>query len=168
MSAQAAWRAWLHAASTQGGARAWRAMQGPADAWLAASPSSSTSGAAFGWRAQAAKHAAASHSRRGLATGFTPSRLYPKQAGWTPEALAVTGLLGTNLAVALLAKSDIPDARAFVQRHLLASVEALYEGRWHTLVTATVSHLSLVHLAINLGVMMAFRRVVQLSAAEVG
>lgn len=110
---------------------------------------------------------APSTARRGAAT-FTPSRLYPKQQGWTPEAATLWGLAAANVAAVLLAKTEVPEAQEFVLRHLRTSVEAVYDGRYHTLATAMFAHYSAVHCAINWGMLLLFRRVQQLQAAEVG
>jgi hypothetical protein len=71
------------------------------------------------------------------------------------------------VAGVMVAKREAPDARAFARDHLRASVAALYEGRWHTLATAALAHLSAVHCAINVGVLMFCRRTHQLAAGQV-
>jgi membrane associated rhomboid family serine protease len=110
--------------------------------------------------------AAAGMGRAAFAT-FTPSRLYPKAFKYTTEDAAFWGIIGANVLAALACKAEAPGAREFVMRHMRTSVEALVDGRYHTLVTCVVSHYSLIHMAINLAMLAVFRRTQPLAAGKV-
>ncbi|KIZ04302.1 hypothetical protein MNEG_3659 [Monoraphidium neglectum] len=109
--------------------------------------------------------AAAGMGRAAFAT-FTPSRLYPKAFKYTTEDAAFWGIIGANVLAALACKAEAPWAREFVMRHMRTSVEALVDGRYHTLVTCVVSHYSLIHMAINLAMLAVFRRTQPLAAGK--
>lgn len=97
---------------------------------------------------------------------FQPSRLYPKQHSGS-EAAAFWGLVGVNAAVAFAAKADAPEVRQAVSRHFRASVEAVTNGRVHTLLTSSICHTSLWHAGINLLLLLLYRRTQPLAATEV-
>lgn len=98
---------------------------------------------------------------------FQPSRLYPKQHT-TPEAYVFWGLVGLNVATALAVKIGPPEVQQAVLQHCRTSVEAVANGRLYTLLTSTVCHTSLVHCALNLLMLLMYRRTQPLTAKEVG
>ena len=70
-------------------------------------------------------------------------------------------------AVVVAAKSEAPAPREFVLRQMRTSVEALLEGRLHTLPACIVAHYSALHCALNLGLLTLFRRIAPLPAGKV-
>jgi hypothetical protein len=101
-------------------------------------------------------------------SAFQPSRLYPKQYYKTPEDYAFWGIIGLNFAGMLATKTDVPGLRDQLLQHCRASVDALYSGRLHTLLTSSVVHTSAWHCAANLAFLAFYRRTVRLTAREVG
>jgi hypothetical protein len=97
---------------------------------------------------------------------FQPSRLYPKQHT-TAEAYAFWGLIGLNVATTVAAKVGPPEAQQAILQHCRASVEAVADGRLYTLLTSSVCHTSAVHCAMNLLMLIMYRRVQPLTAREV-
>jgi hypothetical protein len=97
---------------------------------------------------------------------FQPSRLYPKQHT-TAEAYAFWGLIGLNVATTVAAKVGPPEVQQAILQHCRASVEAVADGRLYTLLTSSVCHTSAVHCAMNLLMLVMYRRVQPLTAREV-
>ncbi|WIA30804.1 hypothetical protein OEZ86_000862 [Tetradesmus obliquus] len=96
---------------------------------------------------------------------FQPSRLYPKQHT-TAEAYAFWGLIGLNIATTVAAKVGPPEVQQAILQHCRASVEAMADGRLYTLLTSSVCHTSAVHCAMNLLMLVMYRRVQPLTARE--
>jgi hypothetical protein len=112
---------------------------------------------ASGMRADAQRH---------YSQAFQPSRLYPKQHT-TAEAYAFWGLIGLNVATTVAAKVGPPEVQQAILQHCRASVEAVADGRLYTLLTSSVCHTSAVHCAMNLLMLVMYRRVQPLTAREV-
>jgi hypothetical protein len=112
---------------------------------------------ASGMRADAQRH---------YSQVFQPSRLYPKQHT-TAEAYAFWGLIGLNVATTAAAKVGPPEVQQAILQHCRASVEAVADGRLYTLLTSSVCHTSAVHCAMNLLMLVMYRRVQPLTAREV-
>lgn len=104
---------------------------------------------------------------RSLSTSFQPSRLYPKQQRLPSETYAFWGLVATNVAAVLWNKQEDPHIRQLSLQHLRTSVEAILDGRYHTLITSIFSHFSGIHCAVNLLMLVFSRSTLQLTAAEV-
>lgn len=106
-------------------------------------------------------------AQRHYSQAFQPSRLYPKRHQ-SSEAVAFWGIVGLNAATTFLAKSDAPEVQQLVSTYFKTSVAAVAEGRWYTLLTSSICHTSVVHCAVNLMLLVLYRRTQPLSAAEVG
>jgi membrane associated rhomboid family serine protease len=127
------------------------------------------------------------------AAPFRPSRLYRQRQGVvTTEAAAFWGIVAANFAGVLVAKQAVEGAgggggehqqqaaaatatttppptttaRDAVLDHCRASLSALSAGRFYTLLTSPLIHLSAVHCALNLLPLALCRRAVPLSGAE--
>jgi membrane associated rhomboid family serine protease len=125
------------------------------------------------------------------AAPFRPSRLYRQRQGVvTSEAAVFWGIVAANFVGVLVAKQAVEggdgqaaaapaattaatttpnptlSARDAVLDHCRASLSALRAGRWHTLLTSPLVHLSAVHCALNLFPLALCRRAVPLSGAE--
>jgi hypothetical protein len=118
-------------------------------------------------QAHAARHYSQQQQQQHLQQQvFQPSRLYPKQQGGS-EAAVFWGLVGVNAGVAFLAKAEAPEVKAALAQHCRASVASLADGRWHTLLTSSVCHTSVLHCGINLLLLALYRRTQPLRAREV-
>lgn len=104
---------------------------------------------------------------RQYSQAFQPTRLYPKRHQ-SSEALAFWGIFGLNAATTILAKSDKPEVQHAVSQHFKTSVAAVSEGRWYTVLTSSICHTSVVHCAVNLLMLLLYRRTQPLNAPEVG
>lgn len=158
-SASVAWRAACSSCASGG-------LRQRAGAGAAAAAAAAASGGSAAAAAAAGGPAAAGGARRGFAT-FTPTRLYPKNQRFTSEDAAFWGILAANAGITIAAKSEDPAAREFVLRHMRTSIEAVVDGRYHTVLTAPLAHLSAVHLALNMALLTLFRRVQPLAAGQV-
>lgn len=102
---------------------------------------------------------------RQYSQAFQPTRLYPKRHQ-SSEALAFWGIFGLNAATTILAKSDKPEVQHAVSQHFKTSVAAVSEGRWYTVLTSSMCHTSVVHCAVNLLMLLLYRRTQPLNASE--
>lgn len=90
---------------------------------------------------------------------FQPSRLYPKQRYKTPEDAAFWGIIGLNVGMLIAASSPNSYTQHLINRHFVTSVDAMYDGRFHTILTSIFTNTSAVHCAMNLSLLAFFRRV---------
>ena len=78
------------------------------------------------------------------------------------DSRVTTFLIILNLIVFAMWHGVLPKAwgvnEAFMSRHFLVSWESLEEGRWWTLLGSVFSHLSFLHLFVNMFVLNSFGR----------
>lgn len=76
---------------------------------------------------------------------------YWRQATATPESRLLWGIVGVNCGVYALWKITNPATRLhFMYRHFTTTTMGLRQGRVHTLITSSFSHMGAVHLGLNM------------------